>query len=510
MICDLILKNANIIALDSSLSKYSWVAVDKGKIIALGNANDMLNGREVIDLKGKTVLPGLMDCHVHVLITGLQLGAVDLLNVKTLQEALDLIEEACKETPGDGWIYGVNFVPQSIEENRYPNRWELDEISQGHKVIVFAATLHGCSVNSAGIEVCNVPEDMPGVEKAKGEVTGLYMADESAFTAMSNLLGSMPDDILWGYIEDCVNNAVTYGVTTMHGLFGQMVKNDRDMSLIHKNKEKLPITMVEYYQTWNIEDVRAFDLPRIGGCLTLDGALFEYTMANYEPYDSAPALRGVLYHNDLEVYELMSKAHAADMQITFHALGERAIDQLLYTYYRVIKEQGFKDLRHRIEHFCLPTEKQIKMATDLGLILSMQPGYTYYWDRAEGGEFAFALGRERANRWDPFHKLVEAGAMICVSSDAPVATINPLRDIASLVNNPNPIRNIGVTDALKMCTINGAYAACLEKTKGSIEIGKDADLVVINMDPYEHYDKPEIHNMEVEMTIREGRIIYQK
>jgi predicted amidohydrolase YtcJ len=173
-------------------------------------------------------------------------------------------------------------------------------------------------------------------------------------------------------------------------------------------------------------------------------------------------------------------------------------------------EQGPKNLRHRIEHFCLPTENQIAMAKELGLILSMQPGFTYLWDRAAGGEFEFCLGRKRANRWDPFHRIIDAGCIVCGGSDCPVTPVDPLLNIASCIHGHNPIRNISVDDAIRMYTINAAYAANLEKTKGSIEIGKDADFVVVNMDPYGHSNKDDIYELAAEMTIRSGKVIYRR
>lgn len=505
---DLVLKNGNIISMDNDLNKYDWVSITNKKISGVGKG-DAPQGKEEIDLKGKTVLPGLADCHVHTLTTGIVMSGVDLLNATSLDEALGLVEERCKETDGDGWVFAVNFVPHSLKECRYPDRWEIDKISHGHKVIFLAATLHGFSANTKAIEYCDVPLDTAGVEFIDGKQTGRYMSDESAFLGMANVLGSFSDEQLWELIELCVNDSVTKGVTTMHGLLGQMVTGDRDMYLIHDNLDKLPLTMVEYFQTWDVEKVKELGLPRIGGCLTLDGALFEYTMANYKPFDSAPALRGFLLHNDDEVYQLISKAHREGLQCSLHALGERAIDQLIYIYHRVISEQGPKDIRHRIEHFCLPTEEQIQMAADLDLVLSMQVGYTYYWDKAEGGEFEIALGRERSNRWDPYPAIFEAGCMVCGGSDAPVCTVDPLRDIAGLVNNPNPIRNIDVTTALKMYTVNAAYTARLEDTKGSIEVGKDGDLVVINNDPYKIYDKPEVHDLKSLMTVWQGDIVYR-
>lgn len=393
---DLIIKNANIISMDPELNKYNWIAVKDGKIEKLGVGDIEDEAEEVIDATGCTVLPGLTDCHTHVVNAGITLNAVPLENCKDIAEVLAALKERCEAEEGDGWVYGANYVPQNVKEDRYPTRWELDEICNGHKVAILAATLHGVATNA--LDSAAVPDDYPGVVKVDGKAAGIYDSDESSFLATGNILGSLSDDELWKFIEDCANNAKAKGCTAIHGLFGQFVAEDRDMDLILKRGESLDIDMFPFYQTWDVDKALAMGLPRVGGCLTLDGALFEYTMANFEPFVTAPALRGVLYHNDDEVYQVISKAHAANIQCTLHAVGERAIDQLTWSYHRVLTEQGKKDLRHRIEHFCLPTDQQIQMAKDMDLIISMQPGFTYLWDKEVGGEFEMILGRERANR----------------------------------------------------------------------------------------------------------------
>ncbi|MDR2487641.1 MAG: amidohydrolase family protein [Clostridiales Family XIII bacterium] len=508
---DLLLKNGTVITVDKHMTVCHWVGIKDGTIAGLGNAEpEGETASRVIDLAGRTVLPGLMDCHVHVMPAGLSLSAVPLEDARTVAEVLERIEAACASAPdAQAWIFAMNYVTQNVSEQRYPTRFELDAVSHGKKVMVLAATLHGCAVNTSAMEVCAVPGDMPGVERDGGDITGVYSSDESSFLACANALGDLPDEALWQYIMDCADNAASKGVTTMHGLFGMFVKDDRDMALITSRASALPIEMVVFYQTWDVDKAQGMGLPRVGGCLTLDGASFEYTMANFAPYKSAPALRGVLYHNDEEVYQVVRKAHENDMQCTLHALGDRAIDQLIWTYHRVFMEQGRKDLRHRIEHFSYPTDEQIAMAADLGLVLSIQPGFTYYWDRAKGGEFEYMFGREGADRWDPFHKLVEAGCIVCAGSDCPVTAVDPLADIAAVVNGPNPIRNAPLDDAIRMVTINAAYAAGLEGRKGSIELGKDADLVVLDRNPYDCADDPSIHEMQVLRTIRAGEIIFE-
>lgn len=508
---DKVLFNGNIITMDGDLSKQKWVAVKDGKIAALGNdENYEKDAAELIDLKGATVLPGLVDCHNHVPIAGLKLNSVDLADAGTIDEVLRRMEKACLEAEDGEYVYGSNYIPQAIAEVRYPTAKELDAVCHGHVVFIIAATLHACATNTPGIALADVPDDLPGVEFEDGKQTGNYLSDESSFVATANIVGSLSDDDLWKLIEDCATFAASQGLTAIHGLFGQFVKNDRDLDLILERGHTLPIDITVWYQNWDVMEAKKRGLPRVGGCLTLDGAGFEYTMANFEPYDTAPALRGVLYHNDDEVYQVVKTAHENDMQCTLHAVGERAIDQLLWTYHRVFMEQGKKDLRHRLEHLCMPTEGQIKMAKDLGLILSMQPGFTYEWDE----DFAGILGRERGDRIDPFKKVLEAGNIMCAGSDCPVTKMTPLTDMAYLVRgktfkeNRNLCRVIPLTEAIKMFTTNAAYAVKAEDTKGSIEIGKDADFSIIDRDPYEYENSDELYDMKPLMTINKGNVIY--
>jgi len=508
---DLIIKNGNIITMNTAQPRARWLAIKGGSIAAVGYDDDWPQyAGEIIDLGDKTILPGLSDCHAHVLSAGMYLSSVNLGAARNLSDGLSSIEKKAFERNDDSWIFCVDYLEQLIEEKRFPNRWELDRISNGHKILVFSATMHCCAVNTAALPFGNVPENYPGVFMENNEMTGVFGSDESAILASSNILGSLSDEVLWGYLKDCCDMACRNGVTNIHALVGGLIAGDGDLHLILKRYKELPVNMIPFYQTWNVSRALELGLPRIGGCLTLDGAAFEHTMANYDPYVDAPALRGMLYHTDQEVYEFVSEAHRAGIQCTMHAVGERAIDQLLWTYHRVFHEQGKKDLRHRIEHFCLPTEAQIIMAAELGIIISMQPGFSYLWDSTDNSPFAMVLGRDRADRLDPYNKVIAAGAVVCGGTDSPVTSIEPLVHIAHCVNGDNPIRNITLTDALKMYTINAAYASNMEHAKGSIEVGKDADLTIIDRDPYDHIGKASLFEMKVEYTIVGGKIQYKR
>lgn len=505
---DKLLYNGNIITMDKELSRKTWIALKDGVIAALGDGQAPIeHAKQCIDLEGKTVLPGLFDAHAHVMPTGFFLNSVDLTGVKSIQEVLDALEEVCSSSESE-WVFGGGFMLQNLKEERFPNKDELDSISHGHPVMVVAQTLHGVALNTKAMSMVEIP-DVAGLERnVDGELNGVLMADDAAFPVMSRIFSMLPEDQLFSFVKECGEFAASKGVTTIIGLLGQFVDGDKDVELVLERGDELPVNVEVFYQTWDLEKVKEYGLPRIGGCLTLDGAGFEYTMALNEPYAQRPERRGFLLHTDEEVYNLISAAHAENIQCAFHALGTRAIDQLVYIYKQVIGEQGPKDLRHRVEHFSLPEDRHMDILAELGLIASMQPSFTGMWGQPEGGFYELLFGREWADRMEVFPEVLKRGGIICGGSDSPVSLIDPLYGIACCIRNPDPRRNVSVTDAIKFFTVNAAYSVKLENRKGSIAIGMDADLTVIDRDPYEYAGSDDIYKMKAIMTINGGNIVY--
>ena len=230
-------------------------------------------------------------------------------------------------------------------------------------------------------------------------------------------------------------------------------------------------------------------------------------MALDEPYTCKPEVRGNLFRKDSEVYNLVSKAYADNKQTAFHAMGDRAIDQLLDAYRRVIAEQGQKNLRLRIEHFTMPRPSHLKLASELGVVVSQQPEFPYIYD-TEDGYVEEWFGKERVKRIEQYKQNMDAGIMVAGGSDSPVNSINPLTGIHGVVNGRFDTRRMDVKGALKMYTYNAAYAAFEEQERGTIKEGFYADFTILGQDPYEIPDK--INEIEVIGTISEGRVVYAK
>jgi predicted amidohydrolase YtcJ len=510
---DLIFLNGNVITMTVPKKREHAIAIKDGRIVQVGSnrAVEALRKPEttVIDLSGQTILPGFIDSHLHATLTGLSLNAASLESAASVKEIIDRVREKAEKTPKGKWVLGMGCVPWALKEGRFPTMGELDQVSLDHPVFICAVTFHSSAVNTRGFEQIGIDPNMQGVEKDTADrPTGSFLSDESHFFASAKALGSLTDKELSDLFHQVANFAAARGVTTMHCLDGQFVDGDRDVYVLHKIQTQLPIHTLIMFQTNEVEKVVDLGLPRIGGCLTIDGAGFEHTALFYEPYADRPDLYGQLYIPEKTVESFVSKAHQAGLQIGMHAIGDKAIDILVSAYQKAQEEFPQEDMRHRVEHFITPTEWALNSAAQMGLALPMQPVFPFLWDTPDQSEYTRLLGPDRANRLEPFIEMHKRGLIISGGSDSPVTDINPLLGIHAGVNMPNPVRRISIEEALRMFTINGAWVGKEEKEKGTIELGKLADLVVIDRDPYKEPDR--IKDFTIKYTIVAGRVVYKE
>jgi len=469
--------NANFITMDPKMPKANWMAVDSGKIVYIGEKEPKgYNAEITMNLSQKTILPGFIDSHVHGSASGIYLSSVVLKDAKSIAEVLELIEERCKSA-GNELVIGMDITGEDLKEGRMPYMWELDEVSHGKDVFINHKTLHGSTCNSSVWSKLPILESMPGIDRLNGRITGVLTDDIPYEAAYKYMLKCMDKKTWLSNSIELSRYAFSKGVTAIHSLNGGTEPNDHiDIKVILDHKSEIPLHMVPYIEDFDISMAKEYNLKQAGGCLCLDGSRLVHTAALFEPYADRPELRGPLYFTDDVVYQFVHSAHINNMQTAMHAGGERAIDQLIYTIRRVIMEEGgHNDLRHRIEHFSLPTEEQINMAAELGIICSMQPAFPLAWDIPGNSLYEKFFGKERARRFEPLAKIIKAGVAVCAGSDSPVTEINPLKAIDYCVNTEEENRRIPLYDALKIFTINGTYAGHEENERGSLSIGKFAD-----------------------------------
>ena len=511
---ELVFYNGKMITVQADCAFAEALAVQNGKITALGSNRKVLAktnpGAEIVDLRGKTVVPGFIDSHAHLISYGLmKLLGVDLSGCTSLAEVLANLQEKAEATPPGQWILGYGFDQARLREKRYPSKAELDLATRRHPVFVARADGHSAALNNLALAALSLPGDLPGLEKdpATGEPTGV-LRQEANYRAKEKAAKSyaQPENIKKA-LALAAEEAVQKGITTVHALVGGEFPGDADVEIAFQEQDRLPVHLVFYWQTREVEKVAARGWTRVGGCFTVmaDGAIGSHTAALYEPYADNPATRGKLYFSDEELFAFIAEAHQYGLQIAIHAIGDRAIGQVLDGFARALRENPRPDHRHRIEHFLVPTRKQIQRATELGIAIATQPAFEYFWGQEK--LYGPRLGPERANRTHPLKSELAAGLLVAGGSDCFVTPLNPLLGIHAAVNHPNPQERIDVLQALELFTINGARIAFEERTKGSLQVGKLADLVVLGEDILA-CPAGELAQIPVTGTVVKGEIVY--
>jgi predicted amidohydrolase YtcJ len=508
---DLIIKG-NVITVINQKPRAEAIGIRGEKIVSVGTVKEVETGAgkttEVLDLKGKTILPGFMDSHAHIMGTGKNRLGVDLSPAKTVKEALDKIKQRASKTPAGKVIFCPDYNRTHVKEKRYPTRQELDSVSTKHPLWIQHYDGHFSMVNSLALEKLGFTAGMEGVQTdAAGELTGLIQDPASARPLSSGDNFEDKNEAMEALML-VTKEAASAGITTLFAKEGL-----ENIDFILKNIKKIPVRIRPMvfpgFGSASLEDVINSKIlgRHICVCNLTDGSVDAHTAALYEPYTNDPMTLGMLYHRDDDFYKLIETIHRAGCQISIHAESDRSIDQTLWAYEKVLEKYPRKDHRHRIEHFELVTMKQIKKAVRLGVALAMQPAFMTVCEDLK--DYLPLFGEERIKRFHPYRTILDEGALVAGGSDSPVTRINPLEGIHALVNHVNQEQRIDVYEAIEVFTINNARIGFEEDIKGSIEPGKLADFVVLAEDPY-RVPKENIRNISVEMTIVGGKVVYKK
>jgi predicted amidohydrolase YtcJ len=305
--------------------------------------------------------------------------------------------------------------------------------------------------------------------------------------------------------------AARKGITTIHAFEGSRMSGDRDFKVLLDTFESLPIRVLPYYESFELSEMENKKIRGLGGCgrCNLDGMPNTYTAALNEPYADAPEHRGELHYSQEKIDAFILDAYARGIQVGMHAMGDAAIEQLLLSHERAQREFPDRKLRHRIEHFHIPTRSQIARASKLGLVLAMHPIFSHLWG-GRGDVFHSRFGEERYHRIDRYSDLISAGCVVTTGADLPVHPPEPLLWLGLLIENPvDRTQDISLDEALRIAIWNGAYAGFEENDKGSLELGKLADLIVIDRDPYA-CAASELRAINVESTLVGGKVVYSR
>jgi len=514
MHADMVLIDANIITMYKQKPRAQSVAVKDGKIIHVGT-NDKIKqlvgkNTKIIDLHGKTVVPGFIDAHAHMIELDHPLPWLDLRDVSSIKEIRRKLRAKVKETERGKWILGRGWDQDRLKEGRYPTRWDLDKVSLNNPILLNRVCGHIGVANSRALEIAKINKktapswgELIDKDPKTGEPTGILR--ENAMDRVWNLPEPSDEDLLKACSLACME-AVKAGLTSVHW-FAYKTNEIYALQRLRKRNQLLLrvylVVPVEYFGNFKN---KGFGEPFLKlRCVKIfaDGSLGARTAALQEPYADDTSTKGMPNHSRNELKRMIKKVNDAGFQVAVHAIGDFAISEALRAFKEALGEAAIGKRRHRVEHVSVLNPRLIERIRALGLMVCIQPHFVVsdFW-------VSNRLGPKRAQWTYPFKSLMKSGIRVAGSSDAPTEPISPLLGIWAAVGRESfPEERISVEEALEAYTINAAYLSFEENVKGSIEVGKLADLTVLSHNPFK-VQTEKIKDIKVEMTIVEGEIVY--
>ena len=515
---DLILVNGNIATMNHEQRRAQAVAVKDGKFVAVGTDKQILpyadENTGKIDLHGKFVVPGFIDAHVHGVPLGLSFSQINLREAKSVKEIQQKVRQRAEETPNGQWIIGRGWDQERFAESRYPSRFDLDEVAPSHPVFLIRVCGHLGVANSEALKLAGIgkrtetPEGGCIDSDPRGVPNGILREN-----ALDLILGILPKSTDEGVADVCLlacQKMVEVGITTAHWI----VSSPSEMRVLQKLNERgiLPLRVYALIPIEHLNNLVGLGLStgfgderlRIGSVkILLDGSLGGRTAALKQPYNDSPSTKGMILYTHKQLKQFAEKAHEANLQLAIHAIGDKAAETVLDTLEKVLRKTPRADHRHRLEHASVLNPQLINRARKIGVVASVQPHFVVsdFW-------ISNRLGKPRARWTYAFKSLLKAGVVLMGGSDAPVEPISPVLGVyAAVARKANRQERLTVDEALRMYTVNAAYGSFEECLKGSIEVGKLADLTVLSHDLYK-IPPQNLRGVKVEMTIVGGEVVY--
>ena len=522
---DYVVINAKVFTIDEDQPQAEAFAVKGDRFTAVGSSSDMRNlassGTEIIDAEGMTVVPGFIDAHSHPSSAGVnelvQVNA-DLRSITEIKEAL---RQRAAITQEGQWVRAFKYDDTKLAEGRPINRFDIDEVVPNHPAVVGHRGGHTGVYNSMALALAGVTSETPDppggrfYRDSNGVLTGL--AAERARYVFNSLI---PSDSTREQRRDGVKLITELmtkaGLTSVHQTGAS--RNDMIAYQDARADGGMRFRMYLFPRVQLFEDLvnagirSGFgdEVLRIGAVkFTADGSASERTMRMSTPFEGRPDDYGILTMSQEEIHEAVENAHRNDFQIGIHANGDVTIEMVLNAYERVQRLWPRNDPRHRIEHCSLVNPALLQRIKDLGVIPA--PFYTYV--HYHGNKWV-EYGEEKM-RWMFAHKsFLDYNIPVAPASDYTPGPFEPMMALQSMVTRKDfdgrvwgPNQRITIDQAMRICTLNGAYASFEENIKGSITAGKLADFVILADDPHD-VDPDNIKNIEIVRTVVGGTTMY--
>ncbi len=532
---DLVLINGKIITVDAKDSIVQAVAVKNGKLIKIGTnqiITDFIGSQtDVIDLKGMTVTPGLIDAHFHSSMWGkFDERNINLYDVRSKDEVLKLIAEKAKVTPKGQWVSAINC--RFINKGDWTTKAQLDAVTPDNPVFIWHATGGPALVNSYGLKLAQITRDTPDpyagiIEKdANGEPNGFLVY------SAANLVNKMVPGIGTRTLEEKKGD-IMRGTTMM---LGEGFTSARELGAVVEalqelaTEEKLPMRLTAYQLIKSVDDANRF-MDNINKMKTYENDMFQVAGVGEISVDGTPAAnQALMYDTNLKIAQdaypyisqqdlnkIVSMIHKSGYQLSIHAMGDKAIDMALDAIEAALKETPRQDHRHTLEHLTYPTMQQLERIKRIGVVVSIQPAWLLLFQAGhlqDLGDESLAVKRCWLIR-----TMLNMGIPVAFGTDNPESgpyysprygLIGAVTRVMTGTNRQfGPEEAISMQQALRCYTMGSAYASFQEKVRGSIEEGKVADMVVWSRDLYSSLSTEDWRNLKAEVTIVNGEVVYQ-
>jgi predicted amidohydrolase YtcJ len=542
---DTVVLHARIYTLNPKQPWAEAIAVTGGKIVAVGTDLEVAPYRgvstRVIDAKQHLLLPGFTDCHIHFLDGSLSLLQVNLDNAKTIPAIQKLVSEFAARHRESNWVLGRGWSYDVFGQSGMPDKKYLDEIIPDRPVYLEGFDAHTWWANSKALKAAGISrqtKDPPGGKFVRnpetGEPTGVVKEDAAddmmrraiPLPSRSVMLEALREGMRQANRAGLVR-AISPGGTHVAGGDFEILDLYRELQrkgqltlrfsialrveppeLSPRTISKIETARHDYNDDWISAGSAKF---------FLDGVIESHTAAMLTPYADDPTQSGKLLWNPEAYKKAVRELDAAGIQIYTHAIGDRAVRLALDAYEQVARANHTKDARHRVEHIETVAAPDIGRFGALGVIASFQPLHAYP-DNNTLQVWVHNAGEERAQRGFAWYSVQSAGGVLAFGSDWPIVTLNPWEGIQNALTrqttdgNPpggwHPKERISLPDAIKGYTLGAAIAGHRERTEGSLEPGKMADMILLSQDLF-HVEPTEIRKTEVLLTMVGGKVVYE-
>jgi predicted amidohydrolase YtcJ len=522
-------------------SEQPWadaIAIHDGKIIAVGDEGTIIKLRsdatQVIEASGHLVLPGFVDCHVHFISGSLGLGRVNLAGAKDYSDIQQRLRDYAAKHPGKGWVLGRGWNYAMFGSESLPDKKYLDEVFPDRPVLLAGYDGHTYWANSKALAVAGITSSTPDPPNGSivrdpktHEATGALK--EAAHGIVDRVVPKPSPDENLAALRAGMKWANEHGLTRVHSAGGDFEHLDLYDELRRHGQQTLRF-YISYFL--NPPELRTSDLDSIEAArkkfhdewldtnavkMMVDGVVESHTAAMLEPYSDDSSTKGKLFWDPAKYSAAVAELDKRSLQLFTHAIGEYGVRTALDAYEHAKESNRTDDRRPRIEHIETIAASDISRFGKLGVIASMQPLHSYP-DADTLDVWARNAGPDRASRAWAWKSISKDGGRLAFGSDWPVVTLNPWEGVQTAVTRQTtegkpeggfvPEQRLTVEETVRGYTLGAAYAGRREKTEGSIERGKLADIIIVSQNIFE-IDPHRLAETKVLTTLVGSRVVYQ-